>query len=240
MSAMDLFTPSFFLSIGIVVMLLALLAIFLLRRIQAIHDETVMAFDLVTITAQQVSKINQFLVMQQQQQQPKQPAYPITVDEEIIEDDEDEDEDEDDDEDEDNEDIIEEDAPRADTSDNIKIIILSTDINDIDEDVFGASSVSDEHDIEELDDMEMDLKQSVAEEDAAIHDIDETVLVRGTRPAQPPPLGEPTVRPVHVEVDYKTLKLPELRKYASEHGVTHVHNMKKNELLVAIEQLTAQ
>lgn len=203
MSAMDLFTPSFFLSIGIVVMLLALLAIFLLRRIQSIHDETVMAFDLVTITAQEVSKIKQFLVQQQQPQQQPQQRYPIVVDEEEIIDDDDDDDDE-----YDNKDNEEQ------TGSNIKIIILSDPSFDIVDD---NNSISDnDHDIEELDDMEMDLKQSVETEDNEIVDIDETV---------------------RLEVDYRTLKLPELRKYASEHGITHVHNMKKNELLAALAPL---
>jgi len=200
---MDLFTPSFFLSIGIFVLLLSMLAIFLLRRIQVIHDETVMAFDLVTITAKEVSAMKQFLVLQQQQQhqQQQQNTYPITVDEEEIEDDDDEDEDEDDEEHE----------------NDIKIIILSDPTIDIvAEDI---DSISDDHDIEELDDMEIDLKESVAAENI---DIDESVKAEVE---------------VEVAVDYRTLKLPELRKFASEHGITHVHNMKKNEIVVAIEQL---
>lgn len=203
MSSMDLFTPSFFLSIGIFVLLLSMLAIFLLRRIQVIHDETVMAFDLVTITAKEVSAMKQFLVLQQQQQhqQQQQNTYPITVDEEEIEDDDDEDEDEDDEEHE----------------NDIKIIILSDPAIDIvAEDI---DSISDDHDIEELDDMEIDLKESVAAENI---DIDESVKAEVE---------------VEVAVDYRTLKLPELRKFASEHGITHVHNMKKNEIVVAIEQL---
>jgi hypothetical protein len=184
-------------------MLLALLAIFLLRRIQSIHDETVMAFDLVTITAQEVSKIKQFLVQQQQPQQQPQQRYPIVVDEEEIIDDDDDDDDE-----YDNKDNEEQ------TGSNIKIIILSDPSFDIVDD---NNSISDnDHDIEELDDMEMDLKQSVETEDNEIVDIDETV---------------------RLEVDYRTLKLPELRKYASEHGITHVHNMKKNELLAALAPL---
>jgi hypothetical protein len=214
----DIFSSSFFMILGIVILLLALLVIYFESKIREQNHKINSMLSLVSSLAEEMNTLRYNFIHSQgggfvsnaspflEKTQSEKELIEVSDD-----DDDDEDEDEEDDDDDDDDD------------DDKKTVIM------------GKISISDD-DIEEFDldndisSMNIKILNFGTKEDSEVDDKDTIVTEKES--------DEPfylEIKKNDEELDYKKMTIQKLRSIAIEKGLTNVAKLKKNELLKLLE-----
>ena len=246
-SLADLFSPTFLMFLGVLVLVVALLVVYFESKIRDQNHKIASMLSLVSTLAEDMNGVkmglNQLAVTRmggsfpQNFEQPlensripyKQESNLIEVSDD--EDDEDEDEDDDDDIDIDEDDIDEDDDDESDNESTQEVKVLKIDMNS--QNQYEDSLSENNLELDDLDD-ELSEVQSLSSKSSKLSDkLEETVYEKTIQEPLSISADFKTIS-INLEesVDYKKLSLPKLRSIVSDKGLaSDASKLKKNELL---------
>ncbi len=247
----DLFSPTFLMFLGVLVLVVALLVVYFESKIRDQNHKIASMLSLVSTLAEDMNGVkmglNQLAVTRmggsfpQNFEQPlensripyKQESNLIEVSDD--EDDEDEDEDDDDDIDIDEDDIDEDDDDESDNESTQEVKVLKIDMNS--QNQYEDSLSENNLELDDLDD-ELSEVQSLSSKSSKLSDkLEETVYEKTIQEPLSISADLKTIsinleEPHQDSLDYKKLSLPKLRSIVSDKGLaSDASKLKKNELL---------
>jgi hypothetical protein len=250
-SLADLFSPTFLMFLGVLVLVVALLVVYFESKIRDQNHKIASMLSLVSTLAEDMNGVkmglNQLAVTRmggsfpQNFEQPlensripyKQESNLIEVSDD--EDDEDEDEDDDDDIDIDEDDIDEDDDDESDNESTQEVKVLKIDMNS--QNQYEDSLSENNLELDDLDD-ELSEVQSLSSKSSKLSDkLEETVYEKTIQEPLSISADLKTIsinleEPHQDSLDYKKLSLPKLRSIVSDKGLaSDASKLKKNELL---------
>jgi hypothetical protein len=247
----DLFSPTFLMFLGILVLVVALLVVYFESKMRDQNHKIASMLSLVSTLAEDMNGVKMGLnhlatikmggSFPQNFEQPlensripfKQETKLIEVSDDEEDDDDEEDEDDIDDEDEIEEDEIEEntDEESDDESEHeVKVLKIDMNLQNLTEDNLSEHNL----DLDELDD-ELSEVQSISSESSKLSDkLEETIIE--DKVTEPLNISSSDFKTISINLeeslDYKKLSLPKLRSIVSEKGLSaDSSKLKKNELL---------
>jgi len=247
----DLFSPTFLMFLGILVLVVALLVVYFESKMRDQNHKIASMLSLVSTLAEDMNGVKMGLnhlatikmggSFPQNFEQPlensrvpfKQETKLIEVSDGEEDDDDDEEEDDIDDEDEIEEDEIEEntDEESDDESEHeVKVLKIDMNLQNLSEDNLSEHNL----DLDELDD-ELSEVQSISSESSKLSDkLEETIIE--DKVTEPLNISSSDLKTISINLeeslDYKKLSLPKLRSIVSEKGLSaDSSKLKKNELL---------
>jgi hypothetical protein len=250
-SLAELFSPTFLMFLGVLVLVVALLVVYFESKIRDQNHKIASMLSLVSTLAEDMNGVkmglNQLAVTRmggsfpQNFEQPlensripyKQESNLIEVSDD--EDDEDEDEDDDDDIDIDEDDIDEDDDDESDNESTQEVKVLKIDMNS--QNQYEDSLSENNLELDDLDD-ELSEVQSLSSKSSKLSDkLEETVYEKTIQEPLSISADLKTIsinleEPHQDSLDYKKLSLPKLRSIVSDKGLaSDASKLKKNELL---------
>ena len=248
----DLFSPTFLMFLGVLVLVVALLVVYFESKMRDQNHKIASMLSLVSTLAEDMNGVkmglNQLAVTRmggsfpQNFEQPlENPRVPYKQESNLIEVSDDEDDDEDEDEDEDEDDIDEDDIDEDDDDDESdnesthEVKVLKIDMNS--QNQYEDSLSENNLELDDLDD-ELSEVQSLSSKSSKLSDkLEETVYEKTIQEPLSISADLKTIsinleEPHQDSLDYKKLSLPKLRSIVSDKGLaSDASKLKKNELL---------